>query len=435
MSPRTLPLTIAAIALWSLVGAMPAPAQVTETSMTLAWTAPGDDSLTGTAARYDLRRSLTPIVTLADFALATPLGGLASPQLAGSAETFTVTGLTPATTYWFALRTQDEAGNLSGLSNIVSGATLVSTDLVRPAPVPLTLVDATHSSVTVSWVDVGDDSLTGNAVATELRWATTPITDSNWDAARVVSGVPAPGAPGTVQQWTIAGLDRGVDLWFAARARDDVNRTSAVTTSLFVQHLLDTAPPATPGGLAGSVEGARDVRLRWSANAEPDLAGYHVYRAPTAAGAMLRLTPSPIGANGYVDAGAPDSVALWYSVTALDATGNESARTAPFRVFLAGATIASWDLAVPYPNPSPVGAGVTLPYEVPAAGPYDATLEIQDAAGQRVRQLLLRGVAPGPGTLVWDGRNDAGRATAPGVYRIWLRAGETRKLVRILRTP
>jgi hypothetical protein len=234
---------------------------------------------------------------------------------------------------------------------------------------------------------------------------------------------------------TIGGLDRSDDLWFAARARDDVNRESAVTSSLFVQHLLDTAPPATPSGLHGTVEAVRDVRLRWTANAEPDLAGYHVYRALTSGGTMVRLTSSPISANEYLDNGTPDSVAVWYSVSALDGTGNESARTAPHRVYLVGGGISAWNLATPYPNPSPVGGGVTLPIEVPAAGPYDATLEIQDSAGQRVRTLTVRGAPPGPMTLVWDGRNEAGRATAPGVYRVWLRAGDTRKLTRILRTP
>jgi len=45
------------------------------------------------------------------------------------------------------------------------------------------------------------------------------------------------------------------------------------------------------------------------------------------------------------------------------------------------------------------------------------------------------GAAPGPFVITWDGRNEAGRMTAPGVYRLWLRAGDVRRLVRVLRTP
>jgi hypothetical protein len=179
----------------------------------------------------------------------------------------------------------------------------------------------------------------------------------------------------------------------------------------------------------------RDVRLRWAANSEPDLAGYHVYRALAASAPPARLTSAPLGPNEYLDAATPDSVAVWYAVSAVDAAGNESARSALQRVYLTGAGIAAWSLAAPFPNPSRVGTGVTLPLEVPAAGPYDATVEIQDAAGQRVRLLQVRGAVPGPNLLVWDGRNDAGRATAPGVYRAWLRIGERPALTRILRTP
>ena len=435
MSPRALPLALILAVAALPLAAGPSRAQLTATSVTLVWTAPGDDSLSGQATRYDLRWSVSPIATLGDFALATPVSGVPVPSIAGSLESATVFGLTPETNYWFALRTQDESGNLSALSNIVTGATLASTDVIRPARIPLALDGAGSASVTVSWADSGDDSLTGIATATEIRWATSPITEANWATAHPVAGVPAPGAPGTPHQMTIGGLDRNVDLWFAARARDDVNRESAVATSLFVQHLLDTAPPATPGGISGVVEPVRDVRLRWTANAEPDLAGYHVYRALTATGALQRLTSSPVTANQYLDSATPDSLAVWYAVSALDATGNESARSAVHRVYLVGGGISAWSLETPYPNPSPVGGSVTLPLEVPAAGPFDATLEVQDSAGQRVRTLQVRGVPPGPLTVVWDGRNDAGRATAPGVYRVWLRAGEARKLVRILRTP
>jgi len=435
MSPRALPLALALVVAPLALHAAVARAQVTETSVALTWTATGDDSLVGQAARYDLRWSRSPIVTPSDFAAATPVTGLPVPAPAGAVESATVTGLTPETAYWFALVAFDEAGNASALSNIATATTIASSDVIRPAPVDLAFAGSGPNSVTVSWTDAGDDSLTGTATATEIRWATSPITEADWATAHVVSGVPTPGAPGTPHQLTIGGLDRSRDLWFAARARDDVNRESGILGSLLVQHLLDTAPPATPGGLAGRLESPGAVQLDWSANAEPDLAGYHVYRALSANGTAARLTTSPLSANQYRDSSVPDTAAAWYAVTAVDATGNESARTPFVRVFLTGAGIASWDIATPYPNPSPVGSGVSIPLSIPAAGPGEATVEIQDAAGQHVRTLRVAGVAPGPFVLAWDGRNEAGRATAPGVYRLWLRAGDVRRLVRVLRTP
>jgi len=410
-------------------------AQVTETGVTLAWTAPGDDSLTGRATRYDLRWSRSPITSLADFTLATPVTGLAAPQPAGSPETASVTGLTPATTYWFSLRTFDEVGNGSALSNLVSATTSVSTDVIRPAKVPLGLVSSTNTTVTLKWTDVGDDSLSGVATAVEVRWFTSPIDESNWDAATSVYGEPTPGPAGTPEQLVVSGLDRTRDLYFSARARDDVNRLSGCDTSLMVPHLLDTAPPATPTGATASLEGGTNVRVRWNANSEPDLAGYLVYRALASSGPYARLTGSPITTTNYLDTTAPDTLSIWYGLSAVDASGNESARSAPLRVFLRGGGITAWDAATPYPNPSRVGTTVTVPLSVPAAGPYDALVEIQDGAGQHVRALHVNGAPPGAYLLVWDGRNDAGRACAPGLYRVWLRVSGRAKLVKMVRTP
>ena len=87
----------------------------------LTWTAPGDDGATGTAASYDLRYADSPI-TESNWNLATAVLGLPLPQSAGSSEQCTVTGLTPAATYYFAIKASDEVPNESDLSNVPSAA-------------------------------------------------------------------------------------------------------------------------------------------------------------------------------------------------------------------------------------------------------------------------------------------------------------------------
>jgi hypothetical protein len=89
--------------------------------VSLSWTAPGDNGPTGTATAYELRYSTSPIPDLAAFALATPVPGMPSPQAAGSHESVEVPAVQVPDdpgTYYFALRTRDEASNFSGLSNI-----------------------------------------------------------------------------------------------------------------------------------------------------------------------------------------------------------------------------------------------------------------------------------------------------------------------------
>jgi len=97
----------------------------TTNSLTLTWTAPGDDGNNGTAAEYDIRYA-TSNIDNETWGFATQVSDEPAPGPAGSNETFMVGGLTPATTYYFALKTIDNAGNRANLSNIAYGATLRS---------------------------------------------------------------------------------------------------------------------------------------------------------------------------------------------------------------------------------------------------------------------------------------------------------------------
>ena len=77
--------------------------------MTLAWTATGDDGAVGRASAYDLRYATQPIDDT-NWAEATAAVGEPTPQSAGQAETFTIPGLLPSTTYYVALRAIDTEG-------------------------------------------------------------------------------------------------------------------------------------------------------------------------------------------------------------------------------------------------------------------------------------------------------------------------------------
>jgi subtilisin family serine protease len=97
----------------------------THNSVTLEWTATGDDGGTGQATLYDIRYHEVEI-TEANWDSATSVGGEPLPQPAGMPESFTVINLAPETMYWFALKAVDDAGNASTLSNSVAGTTLAA---------------------------------------------------------------------------------------------------------------------------------------------------------------------------------------------------------------------------------------------------------------------------------------------------------------------
>ena len=72
--------------------------------------------------------------------------------------------------------------------------------------------------------------------------------------------------------------------------------------------------------------------------------------------------------------------------------------------------------------PNPFAAATELRFALPAAGPID--LAVFDIAGRRVRTLAAGRRDAGVHRLVWDGRDDAGRAAGAGVYFARLRAGD-----------
>jgi len=94
----------------------------TETSIDLEWTSTGDNGVDGTATSLQLRYSTAPI-TAVNFANATLAPNLPAPAPAGVKQTFEVTNLDDNTTYYFALKIFDEAGNAGPLSNVATAST------------------------------------------------------------------------------------------------------------------------------------------------------------------------------------------------------------------------------------------------------------------------------------------------------------------------
>lgn len=218
-------------------------AQQAWNSVTLTWTTPGDDGLAGTASQFDIRYS-TSLINASNFASATRwTTGVPVPAVPGTQQSAVVTGLSPATTYYFAIKTADEVPNWAGLSNVISRTTAVAPDAARPAPLAINVASITDTTATIAWTAVGDDSLTGTAATYDLRWSTAPITAANFASATAVTGEPAPAAPGTAQNFTVTGLSRQVTYYFAAKVADESGNWSALS-NVPSATTPDTKPPA-----------------------------------------------------------------------------------------------------------------------------------------------------------------------------------------------
>jgi len=168
----------------------------------------------------------------------------------------------------------------------------------------------------------GPMSITGTAI------------DTNFAEYRLFVGV---GPKDTVSRYTeigsgITAVDNASLLNWQALPPDGIHTLRLEVTDLadnvaetLVTINVDTTPPTKPIGLAADVLNKQDVNLTWTANTEPDLIGYHVFRDG------VQLTTSPVPSPVYLDANVAQGTYL-YTVTAIDRAGLESKPSDPAEV-------------------------------------------------------------------------------------------------------
>jgi hypothetical protein len=142
---------------------------MTSTQLELRWYAVADDGVLGPAASsHELRYSTSPI-TEETFASAT-LVDAGSPKSPGALESVLLTGLTPSTTYYFALKVMDDVGNPSALSTL-SAATNVDPCAGYTCPVSASFCEAdgvSRTSYTATCVDVNNAPSCGEKPTTAM---------------------------------------------------------------------------------------------------------------------------------------------------------------------------------------------------------------------------------------------------------------------------
>ena len=103
------------------------------------------------------------------------------------------------------------------------------------------------------------------------------------------------------------------------------------------------AAPAAPTGLTVTSASTSQVGLSWTASTGPDVAGYRVYRN----GSATPLNGSQVPTTGYTDGTVAGGTTYSYTVTAVNTSGVESARSAAVSVTTPSAPPGSGVLDVP----------------------------------------------------------------------------------------
>ncbi len=233
---------------------------VTGSSVQLSWTAPGDDGATGTATTYDVRYS-TSTITAGNWATATQASGEPAPQVASSAESFTVTGLSVGITYFFAIKTSDEVPNESALSNVPSAATVTYAVAVTPDTTAVSRLPSNGTNYTVDFTVVNGGSGTddfdllttqspGTAITVVSITGTGVTQGANPDSARVANVAAADSAVVTVT-YSVADVAAGTTdtLVFTARSVGSPATTDDGRLELTViRPNMTTAKAVSPSG-------------------------------------------------------------------------------------------------------------------------------------------------------------------------------------------
>jgi len=269
-------------------------------------------------------------------------GVYGTPVVVGNLTSYTVTGLTNGTTYYFAV-TASNAGGTSPNSNQLSATPQV------PAPPAPTLNTATpgDSNVALSWTAV-----TG-ATSYTVQYGT-------------VSGVYQAESVGNVTNFTVIGLTNGTTYYFVVAAvnangtspnsnvmssvptpsaiplnytYDDLNRMTneqrtPTTTSYSYDEvgnivtevsgalphttiILDSTPPSVPNKLTALAINPNQVNLTWSASTDDaGVFGYIIYRN----GFKVATTKL----NSFSDLDLVSETLYSYTISSIDAAGNLS---------------------------------------------------------------------------------------------------------------
>ncbi|MFI6337689.1 PA14 domain-containing protein [Streptomyces sp. NPDC050535] len=168
------------------------------------------------------------------------------------------------------------------------------------------------------------DTATGRA---KLTWSRNKEMDlAGYRVYRRLKGAEFPTKPlatTTSTSYTDTTLPTTGDVYsYEARAYDKAGNESAGTADRSVTTADRTAPAAATGLEAHAVEDG--LRLKWTAVG--GAASYRVYRAPSGSNAYVRIGDA--NTASYLDTSAVEQSTYTYQVTARDAAGNESARSA-----------------------------------------------------------------------------------------------------------
>ncbi|WP_218566277.1 malectin domain-containing carbohydrate-binding protein [Vallicoccus soli] len=271
-------------------------------SVALRWTPSTATDVSG----YRVYRATGPIRELTD---AEHVGSSPTPAYLDE-------GLTNGTTYHYVVVAVDTAGNVSALPAGVEATPTAAPDTEAPAAPTGLAATAGDARVELAWTA----STSGDVVGYDVFRAATA------DGA----GTKLNALPLTATAFTDATALNGTTYHYYVTASDLAGNASG-RSGVASATPRDTTAPAAPRGVTATA-GPASVTLRWTANTEPDLRGYRIYRSTTASVPtdeehLVGLLTGRTGRT-FLDSDLEPGTTYHYVLTAEDQLRNASAPSA-----------------------------------------------------------------------------------------------------------
>jgi fibronectin type 3 domain-containing protein len=274
-----------------------------------------------------------------------------------STTSYTDTGLTNGTTYFYVVSAFNSAGQSSN-SNQVSAT---PTAPVTPPAAP-----------------TGLQAIAGNAQISLTWMASTGATSYHVKRSTTNGGPYTQVAAPAMTSDTDSGLTNGTPYYYVVSALNAAGESSN-SSQASATPTVPATPPATPTGLQATAGNAQ-VSLAWTASST-GATSYHVKRSTTSGGPYTQIA-APASAN-YTDTGLTNGTTYYYVVSAVDSAG-ESANSSQ---------VSATPVAPPAPPATPTGLQAT-------AGNAQVVLSWNASAGATSYNVLRSTTSGGTYTAV-----------------------------------
>ena len=201
-----------------------------------------------------------PATSQVEYGLATIYGdtSILNATLA-TTHSVSLSSLSPNTTYNYRIISMDAAGNTATSLNRTFDTVAIPDTQGPNAITDLSSSNIQQTSFYLSWTAPSDPPSGSGVASYDIRYSTSPLTDSNWITAPQATGEPIPSTPGTSQSYTIAGLSSGTTYHIGIKSQDSAPTPNiSLLSNVVTQTTLPESQPAPPptgggGGDSGTI--------------------------------------------------------------------------------------------------------------------------------------------------------------------------------------